>query len=408
MPDMRKIAADAAIAEGLCCSFCGQDPAEDGEMVVSGDLVICDECIADCSEMIANPSTSRDDESDEEGDDVSDDDERAAPKPAFFRLISDADLEHLLPMDDLIDAMGTALGGFSAGKVVQPVRSVLPIGGGRDFFGVMPAYITDPPAFGAKLVTVFGRNTAVDLPTHLAVVLLFSTDTGALVAAMNGRYITEARTAAVSAVSADLLARDDASVLAIIGSGVQARSHLVAMDRVFELSEIRVWSPNPDHQATFVDEMKSSTSARLVGSDSAEQAVQGADVIVLVTSSTEPVVQNEWIKSGAHVISVGACRPDQREMDPALVQRGRLFVDSRAAALAESGDIVMGIHDRLFTASHIAGEIGEVLNGKAEGRRSPRDVTIFKSLGLAVEDVAAADLAYRRAVTRNAGQELEL
>jgi ornithine cyclodeaminase len=136
--------------------------------------------------------------------------------------------------------------------------------------------------------------------------------------------------------------------------------------------------------------------------------VQGADLVVLATSSSEPVVNSEWIKAGTHVISVGACRPDQREMDPALVQRGRLFVDSRAAALAESGDIVMGIKERLFAASHIAGELGELSAGKVEGRRSPRDVTIFKSLGLAVEDVVAAELAYRRALAHDAGQELEL
>ena len=154
--------------------------------------------------------------------------------------------------------------------------------------------------------------------------------------------------------------------------------------------------------------MKLSTSARLIGTDSAEQAVRVADVVVLATSATEPVVQSEWIKAGAHVISVGGCRPDRREMDPALVQRGRLFVDSRAAALAESGDIMMGIQEHRFSASHIVGELGELIADKVEGRRSPRDVTIFKSIGLAVEDVVTADLVYRRAIAQDAGQELEL
>jgi alanine dehydrogenase len=171
---------------------------------------------------------------------------------------------------------------------------------------------------------------------------------------------------------------------------------------------VRVWSPTPEHQATFVDEMESRTKARLVGTESAEQAVRGADLVVLATSSREPVVQNEWVNDGCHVISVGACRPDQREMDPALTRRGRLFVDSRAAALVESGDIVMGIHEHRFAASHIIGELGELIAGKVEGRRSPRDVTIFKSLGLAVEDVVAADLVYRRAVEQDAGLELDL
>jgi ornithine cyclodeaminase/alanine dehydrogenase-like protein (mu-crystallin family) len=158
----------------------------------------------------------------------------------------------------------------------------------------------------------------------------------------------------------------------------------------------------------FITDMEGTTDTKLVGCNSAEQAVHHADVIVLATSASEPVIQNEWVASGAHVISIGACRPDQREMDPALIRRGRLFVDSRAAALVESGDVVMGIQQGHFAASHLAGELGDVLAGKVEGRRSPRDITIFKALGLAVEDLMAADLAYRKAVARDVGEELEL
>jgi alanine dehydrogenase len=328
-------------------------------------------------------------------------------RPVFFRLLNERDIERLMTPDELIDAMENALRRFSAGDSVQPVRTVLPIGP-QEFFGLMPAYVPDPAVVGVKLVTVFGRNTALGLPSHLATILLFSPETGALVAVMDGRHITAVRTAAVSAISADLLARDDAAVMAIIGSGVQARSHFAALDRVFELDEVRVWSPTPDHQVKFIDEVRAGTETRLVGKDSAEEAVHGADLVVLVTSSPIPVVENAWIKPGAHVISVGACRPDQREMDPALVRRARLFVDSRAAALVESGDVVLGIEEGAFNASHIVGELGVLLAGKVEGRRSPRDVTLFKSLGLAVEDMAAADLAYRRAVEHNVGLELEL
>jgi alanine dehydrogenase len=326
----------------------------------------------------------------------------------FFRLLAEADVIRLLSMDDLIDLMEDALRRFSSGEVVQPVRTVLSLGNANAFFGLMPAYVREPAAVGAKLVTVFVNNTALDLPTHLATILLFSPRTGALVAVMDGRYITEARTAAVSAVSASLLAEDSAAVMAIIGSGAQARSHLEALDRVFELTEVRVWSPTPEHRSAFVEEMQSRTTAGMVATESAEQAVRGADLVVLVTSSPEPVVQSGWVKDGAHVMSVGACRPDQREMDPALTRRGRLFVDSRAAALVESGDIVKGIEERRFGASHIVGELGELIAGKVEGRRSPREVTIFKSLGLAAEDVVAADLVYRRAIEQDAGLELEL
>jgi alanine dehydrogenase len=405
MSGLQRISAESAVREGTWCSFCGQEPAEGSDLIAGPHVFICDECIATCADMLAaedgagaeEPSSGRNPAGSEPG-----------PRSTFFRLLTEGDVARLITMDDLIDEMEMTLRRFSSGDAVQPLRTVIPVGSGSDVFAVMPACLGRPAVLGAKLVTVFGGNAALDLPTHLATVLLFSPETGALLAVLDGRLITEVRTAAVSAVSARLLASDAASVLAIIGSGVQARSHLRALERVFELSQVRVWSPTPQHQMAFLEDMESSTHAKLVGTDSAEQAVQGADLVVLVTSSSEPVVQSDWIKAGTHVIGVGACRPDQREMDPALVQRGRLFVDSRAAALAESGDVVLGIREHRFTASHIVGEIGELIAGTVEGRRSPRDVTIFKSLGLAVEDVAAADLAYRRAVAQDVGRELEL
>jgi alanine dehydrogenase len=404
MPTLKRVRAETAIDEGLRCSFYGREPAAESDLIAGADVFICDECVAACSEMTAAVD-------DDEGDDADSEDREAVEEPrsrrqTFVRLLTDGDVAGLLPMDALIEAMEGALRQFSTGRVVQPVRTVLPVGDA--FFGVMPAYVREPAALGAKLLSLFTRNGALDLPTHLATILLFSPETGTLLAVVGGGYITEARTAAVSAISADLLARDDASRVAIIGSGAQARSHLQALETVFELSEVRVWSPTPEHQTAFIEEMESATAARLVGADSAEQACLAADLVVLATSAREPVVQSDWVKPGAHVISVGACRPDQREMDPALVSRARLFVDSRAAALVESGDVVMAIAERRFTAAHIAGELGELLEGKVEGRRSPRDVTIFKSLGLAVEDVIAAELAYRRAVAGDVGREFEL
>jgi alanine dehydrogenase len=322
---------------------------------------------------------------------------------------AEADVKTVLSMPDLIETMTAALKAFSTGGVVQPVRSVIPVGGEHAFLGTMPAYVREPGAgaLGAKLVTVFGQNASRGLPSHLATVVLLDPETGALRAILDGRYITESRTAAVSAVSARLLAREQATSLAIIGSGVQARSHLEALAHVMpRLSEVRVWSPNDERRRAFVSEMQSQ-QFRLVAVDQPANAVHGADVIALVTSSPTPVIEDAWVKPGAHVISVGACRPTQREMDPALIARGRLFVDSRAAALVESGDVVMGIKEGRFTADHIQAEIGELVNG-AEGRRHDDEVTIFKSLGLAVEDVTAADLAYRRAIERGIGQGLTL
>jgi len=325
-----------------------------------------------------------------------------------FRLLNEAQVKALLPMRDLIAAMENALARFSAGDVLQPVRTVLTVGPTRAYFGVMPAYMPQPARLGAKLVTVFSGNEARGLPSHLATILLLDPDTGALQAILDGRYITEARTAAVSAVSARHLARADAATLAIIGTGVQARSHLEAFSEVRALKEVRVWSPRPASRERFVAEMAGHTPARLRATGSAEEAVRGADLVVLVTSSPAPVIESGWVSEGAHVVSVGACRPDQREMDPALVARARLYVDSRAAAMVESGDIVMGMREERFTESHIVGEVGQVVLGRAPGRAGDAEVTVFKSLGMAVEDVVAADLVLSRAVEQGAGAELTL
>ena len=336
-----------------------------------------------------------------------------------FRLLTESDVKSVLTMDDLIETMASALQRFSTGRVTQPVRSVIPVSDDA-FYATMPAFVRADANFGeaglsgarpgaalgAKLVTVFGGNAPRGLHTHLASIMLLDPETGALRALMDGRYITEARTAAVSAVSSRLLARKTAASLAIIGSGVQARSHLDALSRVHRLRQAAIWSPTKAHRDRFVAE-SAGGPVPVNAVDHPGEAVVGAVVGVLVTSSPSPVVENGWVKPGAHVISVGACRPTQREMDPALTARARLFVDSRAAALVESGDVVLGIKDGLFSAEHIVAEIGELVNG-AQGRRSDTEVTIFKSLGLAVEDVTAADLAYRRAIERNVGMELTM
>lgn len=306
--------------------------------------------------------------------------------------LSESDVRAVLSMAGLIDAMESAVAAFSAGRVKQPVRTVLETPGG--FFATMPAYLGSTPAMGAKLVTVYHDNLRKGLTSHLATIILLDPDTGALLATMDGRYITEARTAAVSAVAARYLALPDASTLAIIGSGVQARSHLEALSLVRKFADIRCWSPTQANVRKFVDESK---GLPVRAADSAESATSGADIVVLVTASPTPVISDAWVKPGACVIAVGACRPSQREMDPALVARARLIVDTRAAALQESGDVVMGIQEGRFTADHIAAELGEVVANPKLGRTSADQITIFKSLGMAVEDVAAADLAYRRA-----------
>lgn len=328
--------------------------------------------------------------------------------PQRFRLLTEAQVASLLPMPDLIAAMETALVGFSAGGVLQPVRTVLSVGPEQNYFGLMPAYVAQPPQLGAKLVTVCQGNEARGLPSHLATIVLLDPETGALVALMDGRYITEARTAAVSAVSARHLARTNAGTLAILGTGVQARSHLEALAHVRPLREVRVWSPRRTSRDRFIGDMAGHVPASLRATSTPDDAVAGADLVVLATSSPTPVLDDAWVAPGTHVISVGACRPTQREMDPALVARARLFVDSRAAALVESGDVVLGIREGRFTDAHVAGELGEVCGGRAAGRHADDEITIFKSLGMAVEDVVAAELVYRRALVTGAGAELTL
>jgi alanine dehydrogenase len=367
-----------------------------------------------------------------------------------FRLLTESDVKAVLTMDDLIETMASALQRFSTGKVEQPVRSIIPVGDEYALFATMPAFVhsagseagsaagsgaaagsgdvpepvpgtspspappaaTSPAALGAKLVTVFASNASRGLETHLATILLLDPQTGALRALLDGRYITEARTAAVSAVSARLLAKKTANSLAIIGSGVQARSHLDALGRVRALRNVSVWSPNQERREAFAAwangaRAQLGLTAEVKVTGHAGEAVVGADLVVLATSSSSPVIERGWVKPGAHIMSVGACRPTQREMDPALTARARLFVDSRAAALVESGDVVMGIKEGRFSAEHIEAELGEVIGG-APGRRDEGEITIFKSLGLAVEDVTAADLAYRRAVEQGIGATLDL
>jgi ornithine cyclodeaminase/alanine dehydrogenase-like protein (mu-crystallin family) len=323
-------------------------------------------------------------------------------------VLTEADVKAVLPMPDLIPAMRTALAQYSSGAAQQPLRTVLEIGDRKSFFGVMPATLGDPAAVGTKLVTVVAANRDIGLPTHLATIVLLDPDTGALVALVDGRYITEARTAAVSAVSADMLANPDASTLAVLGSGVQARSHVEALACVRRLRDVRVWSPTKGRRDSFVRDMQPHVTGSLHAAGSAGEAVDGADLIVLATSAQAPVVRSSWVMDGAHICAVGACRPTHREMDAALVARARTFVDSRIGASAEAGDIVLALAEGAIGSDHIAGEIGELVSGRIAGRDDRAQVTLFKSLGMAVEDVAAAHLAWIRAKQRGLGREVAL
>src|SRR5438046_527088 len=275
--------------------------------------------------------------------------------------------------------MEKALIDFSAGKVTQPVRSLITVDPPGGFFGMMPALT--PDGLGIKIVTFYATNTERGLPTHMATIFLVDPETGEPLAIMDGRLITEMRTAAVSAAATKLLAPLDAKILAILGSGVQARSHVEALRLVRRFQEIRVWSPTREHAERFAKEIDAKAMP-------AEDAVRGADVIVTATNSKTPILHGAWLKPGCHVNAIGACRPDWRELDDDTMGN-TVFVASREAALKESGDVIL-------PGTKIYAELGEALAGKVPPRAN--ETTIFKSLGMAVEDIAAGLLVYRSAM----------
>jgi ornithine cyclodeaminase/alanine dehydrogenase-like protein (mu-crystallin family) len=282
-------------------------------------------------------------------------------------------VQRVLHLEALIPAMERALIDFSAGRVLQPVRRVISVPQYSGFMGIMPAVYGD--IMGTKLVNLYPNNATRGLPTHLAIIVLFRSETGEPLAVMDGRLITELRTAAVSAVATRLLSTPNASKLAVLGSGVQARAHVKALGLVRKFVEIRVWSRNPQHAELLAAEIGGVPT-------SAEEAVRDADVVVTVTNSPEPVVRGKWLKPGVLVNAVGAVGPTRRELDDETM-RGALIVDSREAALKESGDM-------LLARAGVYAELGELLTST---RPKPEtEITVFKSLGLAVEDLAAARL----------------
>lgn len=293
-------------------------------------------------------------------------------------FLNEDEVRQHLRIPDLISAMEKALIDFSAGKVTQPVRQVIPVDPPGGFYGIMPALT--PDGLGQKIVTFYPPNATKGIHTHMALIILNDPQTGEPLVVMDGRLITEMRTAAVSAAATKLLAPKDAKTLAILGSGVQARSHFEALSLVRNFEQVRVWSRTESHAAEFAKEI----GAR---STSAEEAVRDADVVVTVTSSKVSILQGKWLKPGSHVNAVGACRPDWRELDDDAM-RNVLFVDSREAAMKESGDVIL-------SRAKIHAELGEAFAGRIDSRIN--ETTIFKSLGMAVEDIAAALLVYRSA-----------
>ena len=327
-------------------------------------------------------------------------------------VLSADDVARLLPMRECIGVMRDALSALARGEALVPLRMVMRMPDASGFLGVMPGYIapggSKDGALGMKAVSVFPGNTRRGIDTHQGAVLLFEADTGRLSALMDGATITAIRTAAVSGVASDALASKDAGELAILGAGVQARTHLEAIAAVRPLRRARVWSRNAEHARSLVEEQKSRYAFPIEASPTAEAAVRGADIIATVTASPEPVLQRDWVNEGAHINAVGSSIPTAREIDTATMAAARLFVDRRESALNEAGDVLIPMREGAITADHIVAELGEVITGKKTGRRSPAEITLFKSLGLAVEDVASAAFIAKRARAEGVGQTVKM
>ena len=319
-------------------------------------------------------------------------------------ILNQQEVESLLPMAECIPLMADALRSLARGEMAQPLRMIIAPPGAKGLLALMPAHrATGPAAYGVKVIGVFPDNPAKGLDAHQGSVILLSGETGEVMALMNASAITAIRTAAVSGVATDLLARDTAGDLALIGAGVQARTHLEAMACVRQIKRARVASRDFDSAKRFAEAMQARYAFPIEAVETAEAAVRGADLIVAATSSREPVIRREWVAPGAHLNLVGASVPAAREADSATIAAASLFVDRRESTLNESGDYLLALQEGAIGPDHIRAEIGEVLIGDRPGRASAEEITLFKSLGLAVEDLASAVYLYRRAQERQAG-----
>ncbi|MGQ0538493.1 MAG: ornithine cyclodeaminase family protein [Gemmatimonadaceae bacterium] len=316
-------------------------------------------------------------------------------------ILSHGEVARLLPMETCIDLMADALAATSNNEALLPLRNVVRLPGGPNAFVLMPALLDS--ALGAKVITVFPENAATPFESHIGVVLYFETSNGQLRAIIDASSITAIRTAAVSGLATKLLARGDAGDLALLGAGVQALTHLEAVRSVRPVRRVRVWSRSAERRDSFARLAKASLGVDVEPSATARDAVQGADIVCTVTAAREPVLSGTWLSAGAHVNAVGASLANARELDTAAVVRSRLYVDRRESALKEAGDFLIPRSEGAITDAHIIGEIGELVTGKAVGRRGDGDITLFKSLGLAVEDVACAAYLYKRALAEGAG-----
>jgi len=323
-------------------------------------------------------------------------------------LLSEKQVQSLIDLDELIAALEQAHIQYSTGKAVMPVRLVVPLPQIQGRITSMPGFLNEDKALGMKVVTYFQENPKRGLPAILATIMLCSAETGKMIAAMDGSYITAIRTACASAVATKALANRETAVLGILGAGVQARAHIQALSHVRRFTKIKIYSPSGSSAASIKNDLQSEIGIAIEVAASAEDAVTHSDIVVTVTTAKEPIVNQEWLKPGAHINAVGSHRPDQREIDGATLARAKIVVDSRDAIMAECGDILLAIKEKNISPDAIHAEIGEVLAGTKSGRIDADEITLYKSVGIAIQDVATANLVYRKALERGVGTNAEI
>lgn len=321
-------------------------------------------------------------------------------------ILSGDDVRDLLPMADCIDAVADALTTLARGDAVQPLRSILRYPPGPGLLGVMPAQLGTPAVAGVKTISITPGGHGED--SHPGTVQLFDVETGRLLAILDASSITAIRTAAASALATRVLARRDASDLAILGTGTQAHSHLDAMATVRTLKRVRVWGRTPGNVARFVAQASAETNLPIEASASVREALDGADLVCTVTAAREPIVRGDWLADGCHVNAVGACTADTRELDGTAMARARVFTDRRESAEHEAGNLILAARDGAIAADHLTGELGDVLSGTVAGRTEKDQITLYQSLGIGVEDLAAGHLVYTRALAAGRGVEVTL
>jgi ornithine cyclodeaminase len=323
-------------------------------------------------------------------------------------IVNQSEVAQLLPMHECIAVMEQALVTLARGEAILPLRPVMWLPERVGALGMMPSYLGDIAAMGLKAISVFPGNHGTEYDSHQGVVLLFETTHGRLLSIVDATSVTAIRTGAVSGVATKLLARTDAGDLAILGSGTQARVHLEAMRLVRTLRRVRVWSQHPENAVRFAQRESARHGLTVEALPTAQAAVEGADLICTTTSAREPVLRGEWLAPGAHINAVGSSVKFTRELDTAAVAAARLFVDRRESTLNEAGDFLFPKQEGAIGDEHIQAEIGELLLAQMPGRRSPEEITLFKSLGLAIEDLASAQHIYAKAIEKQMGTWLPI